>query len=565
MVRKRTPRKSRKKAPASSPLSTHPSPAEGAWRSDYPIPFTPNDELAIAAGYVWDRAKAERARTFFKTCLVHTKGQWAGQPFDPLDWQWRYIIAPLFGWVHKDTGYRRFRIAYISVPKKNGKSTICSGLALLLTIGDNEPGAEVYGAACDKQQAGIVFDEAMAMANHDRSVLKKHVVIIPSRKRIYYQSTNSWYQAMSADVGSKEGLKIHGLIFDELHAQRNRTMWDTYRYGGETRRQPLIIAITTAGWDRNSICYEQYDYARKVQAGAIADLNFYSYIAEASPDDDWTSPEVWRRANPSMGILLDEDSMAAACLEAKSSPAKLNAFLRYRLNIWTEQAERSIHMDEWDACSGIVDPAELEGMECHGGLDLSSTRDLTAFVLVFKVDDKIKVLPFFWVPRDTAVERDREGSTPYLSWIQAGLIETTPGKVTDYDAIRKRINELGTIYNIRRVPVDRWNATQLQVQLNGDGFDCMPFGQGFASMSAPTKELERLIACRGLEHGGNPVLRWMASNLCITEDPAGNKKPDKAKSGEKIDGIVGLIMGLGSLNLQEAGGSVYDERGVETI
>jgi phage terminase large subunit-like protein len=500
------------------------------------------DERAVLAGYRVDVKSAERVRTFFKQFLRHSKGQWAGQPFELMDWQWQEIIAPLFGWMRPD-GTRRYRRGYIEVPKKNGKSALFSGLSLYLLIGDKEPGAEIYSAAVDRDQASIVFNEAGNMVDSS-SHLSGRLRVIRSTKRIVDQRSRSYYKALSADVPAKEGLNAHAVLIDELHAQKTRDLWDTLRYAGASRRQPLHLSVTTAGYDRHSICWEQHDYAEKVLDGTIEDLAFFAFIAAADEDADWTDPHVWREANPSLGVTISEEQFAEDCREAQESPAKENSFRRYRLNQWTEQDVRWLSMEKWDACGKALEA--LDGRECFAGLDLSTTTDISALVLAFPgEEDCYEVLPFFWVPEEGARNRERRDRVPYTQWIRDEYIEATSGQVIDYDVIRKRINELGQRYSIRQIALDRWNATQLATQLDGDSFEMVAFGQGYASMNAPTKKLEELVLSGRIAHGGHPVLRWMAGNVSLEKDAADNWKPSKKKSIERIDGIVALVMAVG--------------------
>jgi phage terminase large subunit-like protein len=509
---------------------------------------TEADERAVLDGCVFDLAAAERVRTFFRKFLRHSKGQWAGKPFELLDWQWEWIIAPLFGWKRAD-GTRRYRRGYIEVPKRNGKSTLFSGLSLYLLAGDREAGAEVYSAAVDRDQASIVYNEAANMVEVSPA-LASRLSVVRSTKRITFQRTRSFYKALSADVPAKEGLNAHGVLIDELHAQKNRDLWDTLRYAGASRRQPLNLAVTTAGYDRMSICWEQHEYARQVLEGTIHDSAFFPYIAAAAPEDDWTSAEVWQKANPSFGITVNSDQFAEDCREAQESPAKENSFRRYRLNQWTEQDVRWLSMEKWDACAAV--PTDLEGRDCFGGLDLSSTTDLSAFVLVFPADGWFDVLAYFWVPEEGARRRARRDRVPYQDWIREEYIEATPGEAIDYDRIRAKIQELGEKYRILSIAIDRWNATQLATQLQGEGFEIVAFGQGYASMTWPTKKLEEVVLSGRLRHGGNPVLRWMAGNVSIETDAADNWKPSKKKSRERIDGVVALIMALERATTHEA-------------
>lgn len=498
------------------------------------------DQRAVSEGYWFDVGAAERVRTFFLKFLRHSKGQWAGKAFELLDWQWTDVVAPLYGWKRPD-GTRRFRRGYIEVPKKNGKSSLFAGLSLYSLVADGEPGAEVYVAAVDRDQASIVYGEAANMTEISPH-LSSRLRVIRSTKRIVNDRSQSVLRALSADTPSKQGLNASAVLIDELHAHKNREMFDTLRYAGAARKQPLNLCITTAGYDRHSICWEQHEYARQVLDGTIEDLSFFGYIVGAPSEADWTSREVWRAANPSWQITIDENQFADDAHEAQESAAKENSFRRYRLNQWTEQAVRWINMEKWDACSAPV--VDLDGRECFGGLDLSCTTDISALVLVFPDDGRFDVLPFFWVPEDGARKRERRDKVPYGQWIRNGLIEATPGEVVDYETIHARINELGQQFNIRQIAIDRWNATQLAGQLEADGFEIVAFGQGYSSINAPTKKLEELVLSNKLAHGGHPVLRWMAGNVSIDIDAAGNWKPSKKKSIEKIDGIVALVMAV---------------------
>jgi phage terminase large subunit-like protein len=507
------------------------------------------DEYAVAQGCYFDEKSASRVVEFFRQ-LRHTIGQFSGQPFEPLDWQRDDILYPLFGWKAED-GTRRYRVAYVEIPKKNGKSTLCSGIGLYLLMGDREQGAEVYVAASDREQAGIVYRGASAMVKESPK-LQNYVQCVDSKKNISLPSTNSFLRVVSSDAYRQEGLNIHGLIFDELHAQPDRRLYDALRYGGASRRQPLHVNITTAGYDRHSICFEQHKRAKGVLDGSIQDESYFAFIAACNEEDgeDWQDPVIWRKANPSLGVTMNERAFKAAAQEALESPTKENTFKRYRLNIWTEQDVRWLPMKAWDACpSGTP---ELAGRDCYAGLDLAATRDISALSLVFREGDGFVVQPYFWVPLEGAERRSRVDGVPYRDWIDEGLIRATEGNVIDYDAIRRDINDLYQTYHIREIAIDRWNAVQLATQLIGDGFDVKPFGQGYKDMTAPTKELEKLVVCGRLYHRANPVLRWMAGNVTVDQDPAGNLKPNKEKSSEKIDGIVATIMALGCALREES-------------
>lgn len=512
---------------------------------------------------LYDKEKADYAVNFVE-CLTHTKGQWAGKPFELIDWQ-EQIIRDLFGTI-KPNGYRQFNTAYVEIPKKQGKSELAAALALLLTCGDGEERAEVYGCAADRQQASIVFEVAADMVRMCPA-LNKRVKILASQKRIVYYPTNSFYQVLSAEAYSKHGFNISGVIFDELHTQPNRKLFDVMTKGsGDARTQPLYFLITTAGNDTQSIGYEVHQKAEDIIEGRKTDPTFYPVIYGAKEDEDWTDPEVWKKANPSLDITVAMEKVEAAFESARQNPAEENSFRQLRLNQWVKQAVRWMPMDKWSACDFPVDPERLRGRVCYGGLDLSSTTDLSAFVLVFPPEDeedKYAVLPYFWMPEDNVALRVSRDHVHYDQWIQSGDLLTTEGNVVHYGYIEKFIEELGTKFNIQEIAFDRWGAIQMSQNLEGMGFTVVPFGQGFKDMSPPTKELMKLVLEEKIAHGGHPVLHWMADNIFIKKDPAGNIKPDKEKSSEKIDGIVATIMALDRA-IRNAGkhGSVYEDRGI---
>lgn len=518
----------------------------------------------MVPGSHYDSEAADFAVAFIEN-LCHTKGTWAGKPFKLLEWQ-EQIIRDLFG-ILKSNGYRQFNTAYVEIPKKNGKSELAAAVALLLTCGDGEERAEVYGCAADRQQASIVFEVAADMVRMCPA-LSKRVKILASQKRLVYLPTNSFYQVLSAEAYSKHGFNVHGVVFDELHTQPNRKLFDVMTKGsGDARMQPLYFLITTAGTDTHSICYETHQKALDILEGRKIDTTFYPVIYGASETDDWTDPKVWLKANPSLGETIGMDKVVAACESARQNPGEENAFRQLRLNQWVKQAIRWMPMEKWDACAFPVNPEDLEGRVCYGGLDLSQTTDITAFVLVFPPideDDKYAIMPFFWIPEDSLELRVRRDHVPYDVWERQGFIFTTEGNVVHYAYIEKFIEQLGERYNIREIAFDRWGAVQMVQNLEGMGFTVVPFGQGFKDMSPPTKELMKLTLERRIAHGGNPVLRWMMDNIYIRTDPAGNIKADKEKSTEKIDGAVATIMGLDRAIRcgNDSGESVYDTRGI---
>lgn len=523
--------------------------------------YTPSSFMLPTSHY--DEAKADRAVRFIQN-LCHTKGRWAGKPFMLLPWQ-EQIVRDIFGIVRAD-GKRQFLTAYVEIPKKQGKSELAAAVALYLLYADGEASAEVYGAACDRSQASIVFDVARQMVEMSPA-LRKRSKIMAAGKRIVNYRNAGFYQVLSAETGTKHGLNVSGLVFDEIHAQPNRKLYDVLTKGsGDAREQPLFFIITTAGTDRNSICYELHSKAMDIKAGKKHDPTFYPVVYGLTEDEDWNDEANWYKANPSLGHTIGIDRVREAYKDALDNPAEENVFKQLRLNIWTNSAVAWIPDHIYNRGNEDIDFDQLIGRECYAGLDLSSTSDITALVLVFPPRDaqeKYIVLPYFWLPEDTLELRCRRDHVLYDVWKRQGYIMTTPGNVVDYGFLEAFIEKLGKKYHILEIAYDRWNATATVQHLMDEGFTMVPFGQGFKDMSPPSKELYKLLMEGSIIHGGNPVLRWMAGNVVMRQDPAGNIKPDKEKSTEKIDGIVALIMGLDRC-IRNAGStaSVYDERGI---
>ena len=447
--------------------------------------------------------------------------------------------------IQVDSPSHLYCVGHSFLPTHN--SELAAAVALLLTCGDGEERAEVYGCAADRQQAAIVFDVAADMVRMCPA-LNKRVKILASQKRIIYIPTNSFYQVLSAEAYSKHGFNIHGVVFDELHTQPNRKLFDVMTKGsGDARMQPLYFLITTAGTDTNSICYEVHQKAKDILEGRKHDPTFYPVIYGADESEDWTDPKVWKKANPSLDKTIGMDKVVAACNSAKETPGEENAFRQLRLNQWVKQAVRWMPMEKWDKCKLSFDEDELAGRVCYGGLDLSSTTDITAFVLVFpptEEDEHYYILPYFWLPEETLPLRVRRDHVPYDIWERQGYLKTTEGNVVHYGFIENFIDELGQKFHIKEIAFDRWGAVQMSQNLEGLGFTMVQFGQGYKDMSPPTKELMKLTLEQTLAHNGHPVLRWMMDNIFIRRDPAGNIKPDKEKSTEKIDGAVAMIMAL---------------------
>ena len=511
----------------------------------------------------YDEASADRAVMFIES-LRHTKGEFYKKPFKLLGWQ-ETIVRDLFGIVKED-GTRQFKQAIIYIPKKAGKTELAAAIALYLLCADHEQRAEIYGAAADRQQASLVYSVAADMIRLSPA-LHKRCKILDSRKRILFEPTNSFYQVLSSEADRAHGVSAHGVIVDEVHVQKNPDLFNVLTKGsGDARRQPLQFIISTAGDNIHGIGFELFQKAKDLLDGRKTDPTIYPVIYAAEPDDDWTDPEVWKKANPSLGVTFPIEKLAEACESAKQNPSEENSFKMLRLNIWTKQAVRWMPMMKWDACAGPVDPEELKGRLCYGGIDLSSTQDLTAFVLVFPPmgeEEKYQILPFAWVPEEVIDIRSRKDHVNYDLWKKQGFILSTEGNVVDYDFIEQFILGLREQYDIREIAYDRWNAQQLVNHLADEGLNMVPFGQGFVSMSNPTKDLMRLTLEGKLAHGGHPVLRWCMDNVVVKTDPAGNIKIDKAKAREKVDLSVALVMALDRALRNEAGqGSVYEDRGL---
>lgn len=532
---------------------------------DYPKlkQYTPTRFMLPTSHY--DRAKADRAVKFIEN-LRHTKGKWAGTRFWLLPWQ-EQLIRDIFGVVKPD-GNRQFRTAFVEIPKKNGKSELAAAVALYLLYADNEPSAEVYGAAADRQQASIVFDVANQMVQMTPALMKRSK-IMGATKRIVNYSNAGFYQVLSAEVGTKHGLNVSGLVFDELHAQPTPHLYNVLTKGsGDAREQPLFFLITTAGTDRNSICYAIHTKAKDILENRRVDASFYPVIYGIEDDDDWSNEANWRKANPSLGYTVPIDRVRDAYREASQNPAEENVFRQLRLCQWVTSTVRWIPEHIYEQGNRPIDLESLKGRDCYGGLDLSSSGDITAFVLMFPPRTETEpyyMLPFFWVPEDTIPQRVKRASVPYDVWVRQGYLMSTEGNVIHYGFIEKVIEQLGELYHIREIAFDRWGAVQMVQNLEGAGFTVVPIGQGYRDMSPPTKAFYELLMKGEIIHGGNPVMRWMAGNVVVETDPAGNIKPTKAKSAEKIDGIVAAIMALDRC-IRNAGqqGSVYDdpERGL---
>lgn len=515
--------------------------------------------LRDAGECAWDRAAAERAVNFFPDILILTSGKTAGKPFILEQWQADYV-ATLFGWKRPD-GTRRYRESLFAVPRKNGKTETGAGIALYSLLCDGEQAAQVYSAACNREQASRVFEPASRMVERS-PLLRGRCHVVDSKKRIVFAKTASYYAALSADASSAHGASPHCVIFDELHTQPNHKLYEGIRTGLGFRNQPLFISMTTAGYDRNSLCWDVWQHARRVRDGLNRDPQFLPMIYEMREGEDWKSEDVWRRCNPNLDVTVTMQYLRDEFAHACESPRYENSFRNLYLNEWTQQATRWLSMDQWEACRAPL--PELAGKMCYAGLDLSTTIDISACVLAFPGDDgKTWLVPHFWIPAESVEKRSRRDRVPYDQWAKAGYVTMTDGSAIDYDVIRRDIHEMASRYWIQELRIDPWNATQLATQLKGDGLPVVFMRQGFASVSGPAKEFEKALARNELRHAGNPCMDWMAGNVAVERDASDNIKPSKKHSTERIDGIAAAIMAIAGLCESQQQTWFYDSNGVE--
>ncbi len=546
-----------------------------------------------SGNYYFDMEAADAVCGFFSQCLTHSQGEFAGTAFSLLDWQESLIIRPIFGWKHKITHLRRFRKIYIEVPKKNGKSKLCAGLGVYMTFCDGEEGSQVFCAAADREQAAIVFDEARVMVEDCDDLLEQGEVF---RRSIVYSAKRSSFKVLSADAKTKHGPNIHCLIFDELHAQKDRTLFETLEMGIAARRQPLIVMITTAGDDQESICYEQHEYAASVIKDG-GDDTFLPVLFTTPKDADWTKEEIWQAVNPSLGVTVKYEYLRNEILSAIKEPRKQNSFKQLHLNIWTQQNKLWIPIEAWDNCQREIQMAELRSLPCAGGLDLSSKIDLSAFVMAFRHDDppgapaieidiegadrernstiedhlkwiqdgrkterkkfkinfSVTLIPFFWMPEESLTERKKKDRFGYDIMKEGGLLELTEGNIIDYDAIYDQIVRLSEEFKLKDAEIgyDPWNATQLSTQLAKDGFKMIEVPQTALHLSEASKVFEALVQSGRVRHSGHKVLRWCVENVAVKEDSSGNIKPVKSSAMKRIDGVVGSIIAISRLMLRK--------------
>lgn len=493
---------------------------------------------------MYDKDKAEKVIRFIERVCTHVKGDLANKAFLLEDWQKDYLRT-LFGTVNEQ-GLRQYRTSFVFIPRKNGKSNLIAAVALALLFIDKEQGAEIYCCASSRDQAAMIFDVCKQMVRNSK-ILENGCTVY--RNSIVLKGTNSFLKAVASDAGVLHGANASAVLYDEVHSAKTRELWDVMATSMGARSQPLMFGISTAGvFDPNGICYELYDYGKKVRDGVVKDRTFLPLIYEAHPEDDIYDPEVWRKANPNLGISIKPEYFEKMSHEAKTLPSSEMAFRQLHLNQWVNSLSGWITDEEWMASSGSVEISQLKGRTCYGGLDLAAVEDVTAFVLIFPYEDgSLKILPYLFVS-EAAVERRRnQTGGSYDRFVSRNELIVTDGNSTDYSVIQKKIMEAAEIFDIKSIAFDRWNSNSLVQHLDSEGIPMDPFGQGFASMSGPIKNAEIMIKKKLLHHGGHEMMRWMASNVVVKRDDAENVKFSKSKAGEKIDGMVALVMAIGEM------------------
>jgi len=521
------------------------------------------DCFATASDGEWfDESEAEMRIEFIEQ-LLHVEGQLAGKPFLLEQWQ-KAIVGCLFGWKRKD-GSRRYREFLLYVARKNGKTPLAAAIAASIWFQDEEGGKVINCAAADADQASHLFRHAWGMIsqNPELASLVQHYKSF--RSIVFRNDDASTFKVIAADGPGEHGKNPSAVLIDELHVVDNKDLIEaiTTSFVSVNRREPLLMSLTTADYHRPSTCNEKHDYACKVRDGKISDSAFLPVVYELLTSDDWTDEKNWIKANPNLGVSVSLEALRREVERAKQTPTYENAVKRFHFNIKTEQDVRWLQMEKWDECNGAAVEEACYGESAFVGIDLAATKDIAAVVHYFPESGII--IPRLYVPEEQARERERRDGVPYLTWGRQGLIRLTSGDTVDYEYIRRDLNADNEKWRVVQIGIDRWNHTQITTQLEGDGFDVLAFGQGFASMSGPMKQTEILMLQGKLAHGGNEPMRWMASNVAAEMDAAGNVKPSKKKSTEKIDGIVALIMAVGCAWATDRVRSKYETEELQAV
>ena len=546
--------------------------------------------------FYFDDAAADFAAGFFPAMLEHFEGEWNGRPFELLDYQ-RYLVRAAFGWKRTRDNLRRFRKLFVAVPKGSGKSPLASGLALLLAFFDNEPGAQVFVVANDRKQGRIVHDGCKVYV-HRSEHLDERLEVFADSIKLRGSTSTECLQILSSDVATAHGYRPHGVIFDEFHGQPNRDLFEALYRGMGKKRQPMLVMVSTAGNNDESICAEEWEYARRVIDDPSIDETYLPIIFEAKPEDDWADPEVWRRVNPGFGVTIKEDYFVNECRAAQAEPRKRNSFLQLHLNRWVNQATAWIPVEWWDACPPHLPSDDvLQDLECAGGLDMAQKYDLAAFVVAFReplevaedieiaqpdetgavetktvsLNYRVHLLPFFWIPEDTMRQHERTDKVPYSAWVERGWVSATPGDVIDYDRVHRDI--LAIVDRFPRLRAgelgfDQAFARDISQRLAGEGLTTVEVPQTHTHMNEPCHILEALIRSGRITHNNNRCMRWNVENVEVKQDAGGRIRPVKSrKSVKRIDGVVAALMAVGRLEVQEQKeyGSVWDDPNYEPI
>lgn len=529
------------------------------------------ERLALIPGYDcfktarptdrFDESLADRAVDFFPECLVHIEGRFANEPFHLEAWQ-QAVNGCLFGWLDKD-GNRRYREVFFYVPRGNGKTPWAGGTAIYGLNCDNERGAQIYLAAAAADQAAIAFRYVRGMVEAEPMLSARCRVFKGTGQRaiVLRSDETASIKVLSSDAETKHGFVPHIVIADELHAWQSRELMDVFQtaFSKRARRQPILISITTADFMRNSICNEKYEYACKVRDGVIHDPTFLPVIYEAKPEDDWTSPETWRKANPNYGVTVDEEGIRRECERAKQTPAYEFEFKRLHLNIRTQQRFKGIDLAKWDKAKPRRELATLAKEPCYAAIDLSAVRDVTAMSVVFRDGEAHDVFTWYWIPQETLAQRQSTEQVPWVEWVRQGKAFATAGGQVDYLRVKADMIRILKDLCVQKVGIDPYNSTYIVSELEAAGFKVELYRQNWQSISAPTKAFDAAVAEGNIRHGGDPILKWMASNVAYKVDESDNWRPDKGKSTDRIDGIVATIMGVGLWMASPIEkGSIYD-------
>ncbi len=522
-------------------------------------------EQADTKGFYFDVDAAQYRIDFYKFCR-HSEGKWGGQVFEPEPWQ-QFINWNVYGWKWNKNNKRRFRTVYIEVARKNGKSSAIATDGLFLTGYDGEHGAQIFTCATKKDQARIIHRISTRMVKASPALRK---TLGTFKDSIFCESMGGTFIPLGQDSKTEDGWNVHAALVDEYHAHPDSTLHDVMRSGMGSREQPLMLIITTAGFDKTSACYQEREYLVGVLEGTFDDESYFGIIYTVDDENKWDDEIEWQRANPNLNISVSLDDMRDMCLKAKNSPSKQNEFKTKKLNIWTETLTRWITSEAWDACGTPVDADGLCGRECVGAFDLSSVSDLTAWVLCFKPDvssDPYRFLFRFFLPQYDLEKRfvSKDVLNQIQNWIRQGFITATPGNSIDYDFVMEQIRSDGERFDIKEIPYDPYNATQVVNELMKDGFELTPFRQGFLTMSPAAKSFEAAVLDKKIAHGNNPVMKWMVACTDVQSDPAGNikpVKPDRGKSAKRIDGVIAAIMSYARAMGNEDTKSVYETRGI---